>query len=170
MTRQLDVSLFRETCPDVLGALVREAPEPTVHLSTPGRRSGVEVRAAFRRCYGLDVRRVRFVEGLRWPAEGWCEDLPEALGTAPQAHAEYAHVPPSDPLEQALVDFWEELLEARGLGVRDSFWECGGDSLGIVETITFLAGEYGVHIGFFEIGDNFTVARLATLVRERSPQ
>ncbi|MER5635912.1 phosphopantetheine-binding protein [Kitasatospora sp. NPDC002227] len=169
MNRQLDVSHFRELCPDVLGAAWRAEPELTVGLTTgggPSGASGVAVRAAFRRCYGLDVRRVRFVPGLSWPAEGWCEELPEADGRT----AEYVHVPPAGQLERELVEFWEELLDMRGLGVTDSFWECGGDSLAIVELIAFLDRAYGARLGYFDIGDDFTVARLATLLRERSPR
>ncbi|MCX5195920.1 phosphopantetheine-binding protein [Streptomyces sp. NBC_00249] len=169
MNRQLDASLLRK-CPDVLGASLREDPELTVYISTRGDRSGVDVRAAFRSCYGVDVRRVRFVRGLLWPAEGWCDYRPDSDGVSPASQAEYVYVPPSDPLEKALVEFWEELLEIRGLGVSDSFWECGGDSLGVVETIVFLDREYGVPLNFFEIGDSFTVARLVTLIRERSPR
>ncbi|MEV0533758.1 phosphopantetheine-binding protein [Kitasatospora sp. NPDC050463] len=165
MARQLDVSLFREVCPDALGASFQESPEPTVHVSTGGSRSGVDIRTAFRRCYGVDVRRVRFVDGLEWPVEGWCEHRAD---TSPDVRSEYVYAPPSGPLEQALAKFWEELLEVRDIGASDDFWEHGGDSLGAVETIEFLDQEYGVQIGFFEVGGDFTVARLAALVGERS--
>ncbi|MER7756683.1 phosphopantetheine-binding protein [Kitasatospora sp. NPDC097643] len=168
MARQLDVSLFRTVCPDVLGASFQEGPEPTVHISTSGIRSGVEIRTAFRRCYGVDVRRVLFVDGLEWPGEGWCDHRDATTGTPSEARLEYVYAQPSGPLEQALSEFWKELLEVRDIGVSDEFWEHGGDSLGTVETIEFLNQEYGVLIDFFEVGDKFTVARLAGLVRERS--
>ncbi|WP_329579269.1 phosphopantetheine-binding protein [Kitasatospora sp. NBC_01250] len=168
MARQLDVSLFRKVCPDALGASYQESPEPTVHVSTSGNRSGVDIRAAFRRCYGVDVRRVLFVRGLEWPADGWCDQGAALADGSPEAPFEYVYTQPSGPLEQALAKFWEELLEVPEVGASDDFWEHGGDSLGAVETIEFLAQEYGARIGFFDIGDNFTVARLAALVHERS--
>ncbi|MER5776452.1 phosphopantetheine-binding protein [Streptomyces sp. NPDC002039] len=168
MARQLDVSLFRKVCPDAVGASFQESPEPTVHISTNGGQSGIDIRTAFRECYDVDVRRVRFIGGLEWPAEGWCDHRTALGDSSTETQFEYVYTQPSDPLEQALAKFWEELLEVREVGASDDFWKHGGDSLGAVETIEFLAQEYGVQIGFFEVGDNFTVARLATLVRERS--
>ncbi|MGW6913108.1 acyl carrier protein [Kitasatospora sp. NPDC054939] len=168
MARQLDVSLFRTVCPDALGASFQEGPEPAVHISTSGISSGVEIRTAFRRCYGVDVRRVLFVDGLEWPAEGWCDHPDASAGTPLRVRFEYVHTQPSNPLELALSEFWKELLEVPDIGVSDEFWEHGGDSLGTVETIDFLSQEYGVRIDVFEVGDKFTVARLAGLVRERS--
>ena len=37
--------------------------------------------------------------------------------------------PPSTPLEGALVRIWREVLEVRGLGVHDNFFDVGGHSL-----------------------------------------
>ncbi|MDH6134155.1 acyl carrier protein [Kitasatospora sp. MAA4] len=168
MTRELDAALFRGICEDVLGAAFQETPEFTVYASTDVFNSGVGIRLAFRKCYGVDVRRVRFIDGLRWAPTGWCDS--EADGSSPRILAEYVHAPPSDPVEQAITAFWEEILEVQGLGTSDDFWECGGDSLGFIETIDFIGQEYGVQLGFFDIGASLTVARLATLVRERSPR
>ncbi|GHO97352.1 hypothetical protein KSF_074000 [Reticulibacter mediterranei] len=40
-----------------------------------------------------------------------------------------SYVPPRLPAEQQLVQIWEELLTARPIGIRDDFFELGGDSL-----------------------------------------
>ncbi|MEU6541021.1 phosphopantetheine-binding protein [Streptomyces sp. NPDC047000] len=73
-------------------------------------------------------------------------------------------------MEQELAELWEERLEIRGVGVEDDFWECGGDSLCFIEIVEVLNQEYGVRLGFFDIGASVTIARLAALVRERSPR
>ena len=42
---------------------------------------------------------------------------------------EECYVAPRLPVEQQLVEIWEELLEARPIGIKDDFFELGGDSL-----------------------------------------
>src|SRR5262249_23067381 len=36
---------------------------------------------------------------------------------------------PRDPLEKQLVELWEEILDVRPIGIRDSFFALGGHSL-----------------------------------------
>ena len=38
-------------------------------------------------------------------------------------------IPPRTPLEEALAVVWAELLGVNGIGVRDDFFELGGQSL-----------------------------------------
>jgi len=42
---------------------------------------------------------------------------------------ESAYAPPEDPTQAELVHIWEELLEVRPIGIRDDFFDLGGDSL-----------------------------------------
>jgi len=51
----------------------------------------------------------------------------EALPDPAPAH--YGADRPRDPLEVGLVAIWEELLEIEPIGIRDDFFEIGGDSL-----------------------------------------
>lgn len=43
------------------------------------------------------------------------------------------YVPPRDALEKRLVGLWEEVLQARPIGIRDDFFELGGHSLVAVQ-------------------------------------
>ncbi len=40
-----------------------------------------------------------------------------------------AYVAPEDPTQSELVRIWEELLEVSPIGIRDDFFDLGGDSL-----------------------------------------
>jgi amino acid adenylation domain-containing protein len=51
--------------------------------------------------------------------------VPPAL-TSP---AEEDHVPPTTPLELQLVRIWEEVLGVEPVGIKDNFFDLGGDSL-----------------------------------------
>ena len=42
---------------------------------------------------------------------------------------EQAYAPPEDPTQSELVHIWQELLEVEPVGIRDDFFDLGGDSL-----------------------------------------
>ncbi len=54
--------------------------------------------------------------------------LPAPAGTRPAG----AHVAPRTPTEEALAAVWAETLGVERVGVHDSFWELGGDSVLLV--------------------------------------
>ena len=48
------------------------------------------------------------------------------------------HIPPTTPLQKKIVAAFEEVLGCTGIGIRDDFFDMGGDSLGAVETSIIL--------------------------------
>jgi acyl carrier protein len=54
-----------------------------------------------------------------------------ALPTPPRGRPplDQAYAPPEDPTQAALVHIWEALLEVEPVGIRDDFFDLGGDSL-----------------------------------------
>jgi thioesterase domain-containing protein/acyl carrier protein len=76
-------------------------------------------------------------------------------------------MPPSDALEQLLVEIWEDVLRVDGIGVSDDFTELGGDSLLAVDVVArlekalrgkvSLASVFGTH--------RLTIAKQAAVVR-----
>ncbi|MBE6978565.1 MAG: NAD-dependent epimerase/dehydratase family protein, partial [Ruminococcaceae bacterium] len=48
------------------------------------------------------------------------------------------HIPPTTPLQKKIVAAFEEVLGRTGVGIRDDFFDLGGDSLGAVETSLIL--------------------------------
>ena len=59
--------------------------------------------------------------------------LPDADDQRPDFGVPYVRA--SDPLEDVLVQIWEELLNVRPVGVHDNFFDLGGDSLLAVQMV-----------------------------------
>lgn len=41
-------------------------------------------------------------------------------------------------IEQRLIEIWEEILEVKGIGIRDNFFECGGNSMKSIDLINWI--------------------------------
>jgi thioesterase domain-containing protein/non-ribosomal peptide synthetase component F len=75
---------------------------------------------------------------------------------------------PRDPLELQLARIWEELLTLPSLGVRDDFFERGGDSLLAVEMLARVAKELGTSLDANVLLPDATIERLAAMLRQPS--
>ncbi len=83
---------------------------------------------------------------------------------------EDAFVAPRTPVEQTLADIWAEVLGFDAVGIRDDFFEMGGDSLLSIRIIS-KAIQAGIRITPEQFFDNPTIAQLAALLDEdREPQ
>jgi len=70
----------------------------------------------------------------------------------------------ADPLEYALVDLWQRLLKTR-VGLRDSFFDLGGDSLVAVQMMEAVARIVGFEVPLTTLFAEPTVARLAIALK-----
>ena len=66
--------------------------------------------------------------------------LPKPDGA--QHGAERAYVAPRTPTEEAVAGVWKQVLGLRGFGVRDKFFDVGGDSLKLVRIFRLLGERY----------------------------
>ncbi len=111
---------------------------------------------------------------------GWdhLPELPEAadpdgiggelrLGQLPEVALGHHGGPPSDDLEQAVADVFEELLEVPVLDRGAHFFSLGGDSLLAVRTVVRLAKEAGVTTPVRDFLADPTVAGVAAAIRSR---
>ena len=76
-----------------------------------------------------------------------------------------AYVAPGDRLEQFLVDLWQTVLGLERIGVKDNFFDIGGNSLKgaiLINRLQDLLGEYVYVVAIF---DAPTIAELATYLR-----
>jgi amino acid adenylation domain-containing protein len=78
----------------------------------------------------------------------------------------YGEDPPRDPLEVSLVAIWEELLQLRPIGIRDDFFQLGGDSLLVLELITRIESMYDRHLPVSLLVEGPTVEQQACVLRE----
>lgn len=74
-------------------------------------------------------------------------------------------VPPRDELEFALVRIWEEVLEHRPIGVRESFFDLGGHSLAAVRLMSQIARELGRELPLATLLEGSDIEQLAEILR-----
>nr|QEO74351.1 condensation domain-containing protein [uncultured bacterium] len=80
-------------------------------------------------------------------------------------------VAPRDETERQLTRLWEEVLDARPVGVRDDFFELGGHSLLAVNLLARIEQHFGRSLPFAALFNSPTVESLASSLRagEASP-
>ncbi|MEU9456739.1 amino acid adenylation domain-containing protein [Streptomyces sp. NPDC048277] len=78
-----------------------------------------------------------------------------------------AYVAPRDPTEQALADIWAQVLPPGRIGVQDSFFDLGGDSIASLRLMSRLGHAFGVEISPRDFFDAPTIAALAALLQQK---
>ncbi len=71
-----------------------------------------------------------------------------------------------DDVEQAILDIWQRYLGGRQIGVKDDYFEIGGDSLKAVLVIGECSEHFGIDLPLSVLFERRTVERLADAVRE----
>ncbi|HEV3457140.1 MAG TPA: amino acid adenylation domain-containing protein, partial [Thermoanaerobaculia bacterium] len=101
-----------------------------------------------------------FLERLPLTANGKVDRraLPPPDGA--RAAATAAYVAPRTPLEAALAEAWREVLGVERVGVDDSFFALGGDSISSLR-LRLLAERRGMSFGIQQLFQNPTVGALA---------
>ncbi len=90
-------------------------------------------------------------------------------GTATVGEAPYGYeeiIPPRDALEIQLVRLWETVLEREPIGVRDNFFQIGGDSLGAMRLFALMDQRLQVNLPPDSLVTHPTIEALAGLIRE----
>ncbi len=80
-----------------------------------------------------------------------------------------AYVAPRTPVEEALAEIWAHVLEVDRVGIHDSFFELGGDSILSIRLIA-RARQKGIEFSARQLFEQPTIVRLAPLVKQRSPK
>lgn len=91
------------------------------------------------------------------------EDADSAgLHARPELGTDYAG--PSDPVEETLVKLFEETLGIRPIGIRDSFFELGGQSLLATDLVARIRSTFHIELPLRQFFEAPTVAELALVV------
>jgi amino acid adenylation domain-containing protein len=72
---------------------------------------------------------------------------------------------PGSPVERALAEIWEEILDLERVGVRDNFFALGGDSIRSIRLIA-LARERGIELSLPQLFQHPTIAALGEEIGE----
>jgi acyl transferase domain-containing protein/SAM-dependent methyltransferase/acyl carrier protein len=83
----------------------------------------------------------------------------EDFNHRPQLHVKYT--PPSTEEECLIARQWQEILGLDQVGVHDSFFDLGGDSLTFVQVATRLRNEFGVNLSVRKLLQDATVYAVA---------
>ena len=92
-------------------------------------------------------------------------------GFAPHIHADVSRVshyaPPSDTLEVQLIEIWEKVLGVTHIGVRDDFFQLGGDSLLAARMFARIAEKLGKKLPLATMFQGATIRSLARVIRAK---
>ncbi|HEX6290021.1 MAG TPA: amino acid adenylation domain-containing protein [Herpetosiphonaceae bacterium] len=86
---------------------------------------------------------------------------------APEQRSDARVVAPRDTIELRLVQLWEDLLDVRPIGLHDSFFELGGDSILAVRLMAQIQRLFGQQMPLATLFQARTIEQLASLLRQR---
>lgn len=96
-------------------------------------------------------------------------DAPQAV-RLPRPHLQTEFVAPRTDLERTLAATWQGLLALDRIGVNDSFFELGGDSLLGIQLTSTLKKQLGVKLSAVTLFEAPTVSSLAALIESQKAQ
>lgn len=93
------------------------------------------------------------------------KSLPES-----DSHGMGQYLSPQTELEHQLVDIWQQILGHDQIGIQDSFFRLGGNSLSATRLQARIQRTFSVQIPLAELFHNPTISELATLLEKESLQ
>ncbi|MEA2695203.1 MAG: hypothetical protein QOJ16_4590, partial [Acidobacteriota bacterium] len=113
-----------------------------------------------------------WIERLRAVATGPAEPETAARGVTLHARPNLRnpYVPPSTDTERGLAEIWRKLLGIEAVGIHDSFFDLGGDSLLGTQVITRVRDTWGVDLPLPALFELPTPAALAERIESLRPE
>ena len=90
--------------------------------------------------------------------------LSQAKSTHPRPNLGNAYVAPRNEVEQELTNIWQQLLGLELVGVHDSFFELGGDSLFATQLVSQLCKTFQIELPYKSFFNAPTIAELAEVI------
>jgi len=72
--------------------------------------------------------------------------------------------PPRTPVEEKLVNIWQEVLKVNPIGIHDDFFDIGGHSLKVLDLVNAIQKDLNVKIDFQDVFEFPTIAELCHCV------
>jgi hypothetical protein len=66
--------------------------------------------------------------------------------------------------EQVVIQIWEDILQRKGIGARDDFFDLGGTSLALIRIFARVNGHFKVSLNGSVLAEDPTAARLASCI------
>ena len=86
-----------------------------------------------------------------------------------QPKTEQNYLAARTPVEEKLVEIWQEVLGSERVGVNDNFFELGGHSLLATQVISRVRTEFNVEVPLQRIFEFPTIADLGTIIVQQPP-
>ncbi|MFM8277471.1 MAG: amino acid adenylation domain-containing protein [Cyanobium sp.] len=104
------------------------------------------------------------IEALPMTANGKVDlgALPRAVPERPELDQDFEGS--RTPQEAELIRIWEDLLEMRGIGIHDKFFELGGNSLLAVQMMNLISQRFSLELRLRDLFDRPTIARLSEVL------
>jgi acyl carrier protein len=77
-----------------------------------------------------------------------------------------ALVPPNNLVEETLVNIWSDVLGVESIGIRDNFFDFGGQSLRATRVLTRVRAELGVELSLTALFKTPTIEAMAAEIAE----
>ncbi|GLQ87908.1 non-ribosomal peptide synthetase [Dyella flagellata] len=84
-----------------------------------------------------------------------------------EAEAFGGYVEPDTPLQKALAGLWSEVLGVPQVGLRDDFFQLGGDSILAIQLMNRLKASFGIELPLRDVLAATTVEQLAAFLEQR---
>lgn len=103
--------------------------------------------------------------GMPFFAEvGGKDSVASRLYSRPNLRQEY--VAPRNAVERKLTELWQNTLHIDRVGIKDSFFELGGDSVLAAQVLASAKKVYGISVNPQEAFEAFTIEKLGKIVEE----
>src|SRR5262249_18757467 len=122
------------------------------YVTSPGKGvSGAELREYLRQRLPSYMVQGAYVELERLPLTGNGKLDRQSLPEAGEARGEMVVSGARGPIEQALVEIWQQVLKVSEIGLDDSFFDLGGHSLLATQLLSRVRATFGVEVTLREM-------------------
>lgn len=88
----------------------------------------------------------------------------------PRATGLESLVPPNDPTEKQLIELWKEVLNIDSVGIKDSFFNVGGDSIRSLRVLSGIRSKFGIRLRVTDLYSHTTIEQLALKIKLGNPE
>ena len=67
-------------------------------------------------------------------------------------------------MQQQITDIWEDVLERKGIGASEDFFDLGGTSLGLIQVFARVNEKFDLSLNGSILEEETTIAHLASCV------
>jgi amino acid adenylation domain-containing protein len=107
-----------------------------------------------------------FLDSLPVLPSGKLDRLALARLDLPPSNLEKSYLPPRTPLEEALVEIWSEVLRVARVGITESFFDLGGNSLVMAQILARVFERFQVELSIFSVFEKPDIAHMAAQIEQ----